>query len=271
METLPRITIITPSYNQGNFIEQTINSVLSQNYPDLEYIVMDGGSTDSTLEMLEKYDSRLFWISERDRGQSHAINKGLRMATGEIIAFLNSDDLYEPGALLKVGKFFAAHPAACWLTGKCRTIGPNGKEIRKAITLYKNVWLKTKSYPVLLVLNYISQPATFWRRKVIDSVGEFDESIRYAMDYDYSLRVGRSFKLWVLNEYLASFRVHPNSKAGSSANAQFDFDFQIAKRYITSPLLMQLHAAHNALTVSIYRILLSSHQLATRLKVSGIE
>jgi glycosyltransferase involved in cell wall biosynthesis len=271
METLPRITIITPSYNQCHFIEQTIDSVLSQNYPDLEYIVIDGGSTDNTLEILKKYDGKLLWISERDRGQSHAINKGLRMATGEIIAFLNSDDLYAPGALLKVGKFFAAHPEARWFTGRCRTIDPKGNEIRKAITLYKNVWLRIKSYRALLVLNYISQPATFWSRKVIDMVGEFDESLRYAMDYDYSLRVGRSFKLWVLDDYLASFRVHPSSKAGSSANAQFDSEFKIAKRYTTSPLLVGLHAAHNALTVNIYRILMSSNQLVTQLKVSGTE
>ena len=99
---LPKITIITPSYNQGEFVGQTIESVLSQDYPDLEYIVMDGGSTDGTLDVLKQYDGRLHWTSEPDRGQSHAINKGLRQASGEILAFLNSDDLYEPGALMKV-------------------------------------------------------------------------------------------------------------------------------------------------------------------------
>ncbi len=263
METLPRITVITPSFNQGNFIEQTINSVLNQNYPELEYFVMDGGSTDNTLEVLKKYDGRLLWISERDKGQSHAINKGLRMATGEIIAFLNSDDLYEPGSLLKVGTFFTTFPDANWLTGKCRTVDWAGREIRKGITLYKNTWLKLRSYGVLAVLNYISQPATFWSRKVVRRVGDFDESLRYAMDYDYWLRVGSKFKLWVLNDYLACFRVHPSSKAGSSAHAQFDAEFQIAKRYITSPILVGLHTAHVALTVRIYRWLMSSNQLAT--------
>ena len=259
METLPKITVITPTLNQCDYIEQTIHSVLSQNYPNLEYIVMDGGSTDSTLEILKKYEGRLHRISEKDRGQSHAINKGLRMASGEVVAFLNSDDYYEPGALLKVGKFFKGHPEAGWLTGKCRTLNSEGKEIRKLITLYKNFWLKTKSYQVLLVLNYISQPATFWRKNVIDAVGEFDETLRYAMDYDYSLRVGSQFKLWILDDTLASFRIHPSSKAGSSAHAQFDSDFQIAKRYITSPLLVRLHAVHNAITVNVYRKLMSSN------------
>jgi glycosyltransferase involved in cell wall biosynthesis len=271
MDTLPRITVITPSYNQAHFIEQTIKSVLSQNYPALEHIVMDGGSTDSTLEILKKYDGRLCWISERDRGQSHALNKGLAMASGDIIAFLNSDDLYAAGALLKVGRFFAAHPKVCWLTGRCRTIDQHEKEIRKAITLYKNIWLRTSSYRVLLVLNYISQPATFWTRNVMDTVGEFDESLRYAMDYDYWLRVGRSFKLWVLDDYLASFRVHASSKAGSSAHAQFDSDLQIAKRYNTSPLLVRLHAAHNAFTVMAYRLLMSSGGRRTHVNMSGME
>jgi hypothetical protein len=118
--------------------------------------------------------------------------------------------------------------------------------------------LGINSYQILLVLNYISQPATFWRKEVIDAAGEFDESLRYAMDYDYSLRVGSRFKLWVLNDILASFRIHPESKAGSSAHAQFDSDFQIAKRYITSPLLVRLHRAHNAITVNVYRKLMSS-------------
>ncbi|HLO13267.1 MAG TPA: glycosyltransferase family 2 protein [Anaerolineales bacterium] len=262
MDSLPRITVITPSFNQGDFIEQTINSVLSQKYPDLEYIVMDGGSTDNTLEILKKYDGRLLWISEKDRGQSHAINKGLRIATGEIIAFLNSDDLYEPDSLWKVGTFFTTYPDTNWLSGKCRTIDSRGKEIRKGITLYKNAWLRLRSYGVLAVLNYISQPATFWSRKVIGTIGDFDESLRYAMDYDYWLRIGGKFKLWVLDDYLACFRIHASSKAGSSANAQFEAEFQIAKRYITSPVLVWLHTTHVALTVSIYRKLMSSHQLA---------
>ncbi len=255
--TLPRITIITPSYNQGAFIEQTIESVLRQDYPDLEYIVMDGGSTDGTLEVLKRYNHRLSWFSERDRGQSHAINKGLRMATGEVVGFLNSDDLYEPGALVRVGEFFARHSQAAWLTGKCRTVAQDGKEIRKAITLYKNLWLHFRSYTVLLVLNYISQPATFWRREVIDEVGYFDETLHYAMEYDYWLRLGRRFRLWFLNAYLASFRVHPTSKAGASASAQFDVELEIARRYITTPMLIGLHKIHRAITVAVYRQLLA--------------
>lgn len=253
--TLPRISVITPSLNQGHFIGQTIESVLQQEYPNLEYIVIDGGSTDDTLEVLKEYSGRISWVSEQDRGQSNALNKGLRMASGEIVAYLNSDDIYHPGALTAVGKFFKSHPEADWLTGRCRIIDLNGAEIRRAITLYKNFWVLTNSYRVLQILDFISQPATFWRKNVIDEIGEFDEELVYAMDYDYSLRVGKKFKLWVLHKYLASYRIHPSSKAGGSAHAQFEVDLQIAKRYCSSNLILHLHTLHNNLIIGVYKLL----------------
>ncbi len=259
MKRLPRISIITPSYNQAAFIEQTILSVLNQDYPDLEYIVMDGGSTDGTLEILKKYNGRLIWISEPDRGQSHAINKGFSMATGEVLAFLNSDDLYEPGALIKVGQFFAKNPEAAWLTGRCHIIDKYGKEIRKAITSYKNFWLRMGGYRTLQILNFISQPATFWQRAVVESIGPFDETLEYSMDYDYSLRVGQHHPWHVLDLYLASFRIHPTSKAGFSASAQFLSDFKIIKGHTSSRCYILMHWMHNTLIINIYKLLQHQH------------
>lgn len=253
MTHLPRITVITPSYNQGHFIEQTIRSVLSQNYPDLEYIVMDGGSSDNTLSVLRKYDGQLTWISEKDRGQSHAINKGFAMATGEVMAFLNSDDLFLPGALLTVGWYFADHPEAAWLTGRCRIIDQDNRVIRGAITRYKNFWLRLNSYQALQITNYVSQMATFWHREVIERVGGLDESLHYAMDYDFWLRMGRHYRLNVIDDYLACFRIHASSKAGASANAQFDVDLEIVQRHGQSKLLYSLHRLHNAMIVACYR------------------
>ena len=252
MNSFPRISIITPSYNQVAFIEQTILSILNQDYPDLEYIVMDGGSTDGTLEILKKYSERLTWISEPDRGQSHALNKGFRMATGEVLAFLNSDDLYEPGALIKVGHYFAEHPETTWLTGRCRIIDHDGKEIRKAVTAYKNFWLKVGGYRILQILNFISQPATFWRREVIEQVGLMDERLYYTMDYDYWLRIGQRSRLFNLNQNLAFFRVHLDSKTGGSVSAQFNEQISVARRYTSSKILLELHAIHITLTSFVY-------------------
>jgi glycosyltransferase involved in cell wall biosynthesis len=262
MSRLPRLTIITPSYNQGQYIEQTIRSVIDQGYPDLEYIVIDGASRDHTLETLLHYDRWLSWRSEPDRGQAHALNKGLRMATGDVIAFINSDDTYAPGALLEVGRLFATNPDATWLTGRCRTIDQAGNEIRRPITQYKNAWLRVGTYRVLNVLNFVSQPATFWRRSVVETTGPFDESLRYAMVYDYHLRVWSRFKPLIVNEYLANFRVHPESMAGSSANAQFNTDMDIVRRHTNSRVLLSMHAAHNAAAVATHRMLMRSTKSA---------
>jgi glycosyltransferase involved in cell wall biosynthesis len=255
MSDFPRISVITPSYNQGEYIENTIRSVLNQNYPALEYIVIDGGSSDRTVEILKKYEERIKWVSESDRGQAHAINKGLRRVTGDVIAYLNSDDSYEPGALHAVGEFFSTHPGASWLTGKCRIVDAQGAEIRKLVTRYKNFWLCLKSYRVLLVLDYVSQPATFWRRGVFEKIGGFDETLHYTMDYDFSLRVGREFNLWTLDRYLASFRIHPNSKGTTATKEHFDSDLEVARRYTSSPFFRQLHKLHNLIIVSIYRLM----------------
>ena len=263
-KTHPKISIITPSYNQGDYIEQTIQSVLNQNYPNLEFIIMDGGSTDQTLDIIKKYEKHLTWVSEPDKGQSNAINKGFAKATGDILAFINTDDTYEPNTLHTVANYFMQHPDAYWLTGKCRNIDKNSNEIRKLITHYKNFWLQFRSYKILTILNYVSQPATFWRRELMQTTGPMSENLNYAMDYDYWLRAGQHYKLHFVNQYLANFRIHPTSKAGASANAQFDAEIEIVKQYVDSNLILGLHKLHCGLTVGVYRQLLAKeHQLPT--------
>lgn len=248
----PRVSIITPSFNQGAFIEETIRSVLAQDYPDLEYWVIDGGSTDGTLEILKRYEGRLRWISELDSGQANAINKGLRLASGEILAYLNSDDLYLPGALRRVGEYFAAHPEAAWLTGRCRTVDANQQETRRLITRYKNFWLRLRSYRALQVLNYISQPATFWRRSAFEASGLLDESLHYTMDYDYWLRLGGRYRLHVLPQELAVFRLHERSKSGSTASKQFEEQYRVAEKLRSPALLLYFHKLHNVLSSGVY-------------------
>lgn len=252
MITLPKISIITPSYNQGQFIERTIRSILEQNYPGLEYIVMDGGSTDGTLDILRQYEKNLKWSSEKDEGQADAINKGIRMATGDIIAYLNSDDVLEPGALLRVAEYFAAHPEAMWLTGKCRIIDEHDREIRPMITAYKNFLLRHYSYRMLLVTNPISQPATFWRRGIVREFGLFDVNEHLVMDYEYWLRIGRHYNPGILDEFLARFRVHGRAKTVSTNFSNFKQELAVAKKYSRSKVVRMLHYANYAIIVSAY-------------------
>ncbi len=252
MNKLPRISIITPSFNQARFIERTIRSVLDQQYPNLDYIVMDGGSQDGTIDILKKYEHQLKWVSQKDEGQADAINRGIRLSTGDIIAYLNSDDVYEPGTLDLVARYFSGHPGSLWLTGKCRIIDEQDREIRGLITAYKNFLLRHYSYRMLLVTNPISQPATFWRRAVIDQFGLFDETEHLVMDYGYWLKVGRQQPPAVLDEYLARFRVYTTSKTSSSFLTTFKRELELAKKHSSSTALNVLHCLSYAGIASIY-------------------
>lgn len=230
-----KISIITPSYNQARFIERTIQSVLNQDYKNVEYIVMDGGSDDGTLEILKKYDGKIIWKSEKDNGQSDAINKGLRMATGDIVAYLNSDDTYEPGALKKIADFFENPPAGGpdkkWAFGKCRIINENDQEIRKSITFYKNIFLKRYSYGKLLAENFICQPAVFWKKELLDEIGYFNDQEHFCMDYEYWLRIGKMYEPGFIDDYLANFRYYANSKSGSVNKKQFQDELRLAGKF----------------------------------------
>lgn len=259
---LPRISIITPSLNQGRFIRRTIESVLSQNYPNLEYLVMDGGSSDNTLDVLNSYSGRVKWVSENDQGQTHAINKGLRMATGDIVAYLNADDLLLPGSLLKVARVFMDNPEALWATGKCRIINDDDREIRGWLTMYKNFWLHIRSHSVFLVMDYISQPATFWRADALTRLGFLDESLHYVMDYDYLLRLYAESPPVFIPEYLAAFRLHVESKTTAKTSSSeggagryLEEESAVIRRYTRSWFLFLLYRIHRRLMVWVYSLL----------------
>jgi glycosyltransferase involved in cell wall biosynthesis len=253
----PKISLVTPSLNQGKFIEETIQSVLSQNYPNLEYLVMDGGSSDNTVTILKRYSTQLKWVSEKDDGQTDAINKGLRMASGDILAYLNADDLLLPGTLLRVAQLFMEHPKAMWLTGQCRIIDESNREIRKLITMYKNMWLRLRHPSILLITDYISQPATFWRASVVNDVGDMDNSLHYTMDYDYWLRLYSKYPPLFVPEYLAAFKIHPQSKTTSTGHKDVfvEEELSVIQRYTNSQTLRRLHILHRSLMTSVYSIL----------------
>jgi glycosyltransferase involved in cell wall biosynthesis len=201
-----KFSIVTPSYGQGRFIGATIDSVLSQGV-DLQYIVMDGGSKDNTVDVLRSYGDRLHWVSERDKGQTDAINKGLLQADGDIVAYLNSDDVYLPGALQRVKAVFEAHPEVDFVYGDFHAIDEHGGLIDR---------IKTIPYdPQILVYdaNYICQPASFYRRSLFDKIGRFDDSLHFLMDYEFFLRASkRGVKFHMLPQALAAIRFHGGCK-----------------------------------------------------------
>lgn len=249
----PKISIITPSYNQGRFIETTIRSVIEQNYPNLEYIVMDGGSTDETLDILKKYSRQIRLFSKKDKGQSDAINNGLKIAKGEIVGYLNSDDTIEPDSLSKVADFFVKNSQYYWVTGKCYVINENGRIVNNLVTLYKSFWLKYfRSEKILAVLNYISQPATFWKKSVYCRIGTFNHSLHYGMDYDYWLRLIKIYKLGFIDHYLAAFRIHSQSKSGQSYTDLFKESYLVSNKY-NSGVLSLLHKFHDICTIIAYK------------------
>ncbi len=209
-----KISVVTPSYNQGQFLEETILSVINQNYPNLEYIIIDGGSNDNSVEIIKKYEKKLkYWISEPDEGQTHAINKGLKLSTGDIVCYLNSDDLLLPNTLKYVSIYFSNNIHTDCLYGCTIMIDHDGKELLRR---HDNPF----NYNMLLYgINYIQQPSTFWRKRIIERVGLFDENLIYNMDYEYWIRMGyNDLKLDYTETFLSKYRLHTNSKSIINSN-----------------------------------------------------
>ena len=228
-----RISIVTPSFNHALFIERTVLSVLDQQGDfDLEYRVLDGGSTDGTLDILRRYEGRLTWSSAPDKGQVDAINKGLSAASGDIVGWVNSDDVLMPGALARVAAAFAAHPQAEWVHGRCEVIDVQDRPIRRWISLYKHFRARRHSFENLLTENYVSQMTTFWRRGVHDQVGYLDESLKLAFDYEFWLRLAKRGAPVYLEDRIACFRWYETSKSGANYKKQFEEDAQIAMRHV---------------------------------------
>ena len=206
-----KITIVIPSYNQGQFIGRTIDSILNQGYANLEILVMDGGSTDETLEILKSYENRITWQSAPDRGQTQAVNNGWKIANGQILGWVNSDDLLLPGALEKVAGYFETHPETSWLYGDCRYIDASDQPLG-------NYPAQPYDYGVLVkdLQNYIPQPTVFLRRSLVDVIGFLNEDLHYVMDLDYWLRIGLKFPAVYLDAPLACLRLHRDAKSVSS-------------------------------------------------------
>lgn len=206
--SLPLVSIITPSYNQAEFLETTIRSVLAQNYPHVEYIVVDGGSTDGSLGVIRRYEEALAtWISEPDEGQTEAINKGFAMANGNILAWLNSDDTYQPTAVSEAVAFLEDHPRVGMVYGDTNFIDEKGRVLGKFNAQQTN-YRRLRRGGV-----YIPQPASFWRADLWKAVGPLDPSFYFAMDYDLWVRFAKQTELRYVPRLWANFRVYRDAKS----------------------------------------------------------
>jgi glycosyltransferase involved in cell wall biosynthesis len=224
----PKISVITPSYNQGQFLERTILSIINQDYPALEYIVIDGGSADNSVEIIKKYEMHLtYWVSEKDKGQTDAINKGMRKATGEIVCWINSDDILIPEALNEVARYFNRHPNVEFLNGLTVRIDKDDKILGIGHIL-NNKWFHKRG------MYNISQQGMFWKKYIFEKIGELDETFHYAMDTEWIIRLYENkIKMAIINKPLGAIRVHESTKtAFANANNLWRIDQEkIAKKY----------------------------------------
>lgn len=220
MSTLPKITVITPSYNQAQYLEATIRSVLDQGYPNLEYIIIDGGSTDGSVEIIKRYASQLaYWISEPDRGQSHAINKGLQRATGEWVGWQNSDDIYYPDSFMLVAKCAARSPSANLIIGDINLINEHGQVIRD-VRYVRPTYLSLLAEGMVL-----TNQAAFWKRDLHTRLGWLDESLHYGFDYEWFLRILVDTNQSVhIPEIIGALRYHTETKT-SQFQHKFDEEY----------------------------------------------
>lgn len=250
----PKISIIIPTFNKVNYIEKTLLSIINQKYDNLEIIVQDGGSTDGTYDIVKKYKSKypklIKSVSKKDNGQLDAINKGIKKSTGKIVAYINADDIYLPGAFKTVSNYYHKYTDAFWFAGRGLVIGKDD-EMRNSffykvfVKSYKNILLLINWYPLLLGVNYIMQPSVFITRKTIEKFGLFDGVRAFVMEYEYWLRIGKTHMPVVINKDLSAFRLSGDNISSLQYESLLDEDMKVVRKYTANPLVLLIHKFNN--------------------------
>jgi len=256
MPDRPTVSLVMPCLDQARFLPRALHSVLTQERDfELECIVMDGGSTDGTLAILEGFGDAIRWVSGPDNGQSDALNKGFAMAGGSIFGWLNSDDLLAPGALRRAVDVFTSEPEVQWLYGKVKIVDEHDKVVRRPITAYKNLRMRRFSYSSLLTENWISQMGVFWRRSAYDQVGPFRDDLQLTMDYEFWLCLAEHWPGRFVDDYLAAFRWYPTTKSGSGFEEQLREELRVAEEHAGGeyPREILLHRLNSARTILVYK------------------
>ncbi|WP_199621704.1 glycosyltransferase family 2 protein [Paenibacillus alkalitolerans] len=236
-----KITVITPSYNQERFIRRTINSVLKQGVENLEYLVFDGGSSDGTINILKSFDGAISYESQKDGGQANAVNKGLKRSRGEIIGWLNSDDVYYPNAIRSVLEVFDKYPEIEVIYGEADHIDEHDRFLE---AYYTEDW----NYERLKEVCFICQPAVFFRKSVIEKYGLLDETLNYCMDYEFWLRIGKYNPFFFLKQKLAGSRLHSETKTLKDRRLAHEEIVQMQKRKLGKVYPTWIYALAHVIT-----------------------
>lgn len=248
MKKNPKISIVIPSYNKAKYIGKTLESIFTQDYGNYEVIVQDGSSTDGSIEVINKYAKKyknIKWESKKDKGQLDAINKGFSKATGDLLTFINADDIYCSNAFKSVSKAYKNNPKALWFAGKGNIINEKGEVIHGKVTTYKNIIQKINRYFFLLAVNYLTQPSVFINKEAYRQLGPFTGTENYVMEYEMWLRFGKIEMPTLINEDISSFRLFMGNISTTSYRELLELDYKIAQKHTNNKVILLFHRLNN--------------------------